>query len=100
MSSAKREQVLSPCTPQGAAAAATAQTTGATTSSGGFVCVSARRAVSASSTPHHFQWWFRARIGMTRGLGHIDSAPLKVVAPMKGCRSRLVPCSRCALGTA
>ena len=46
---------------------------------------------------HHFQWWFRVRIGTARGLGHIDSAPLKVVAPMKGCRSRVVPCSRCAL---
>ncbi len=49
---------------------------------------------------HHFQWWFRARIGMTHGLVHFDSAPLKVVAPMKGCRSRVVPRSRCALGTA
>jgi hypothetical protein len=46
---------------------------------------------------HHFQWWFRVRIGSARVPGHIDSAPLKVVAPMKGCRSRVVPRSRCAL---
>ena len=56
--------------------------------------------VDSQNGCQHFQWWFRARIGMTRGLGHVDSAPLKVVAPMKSCRSRVVPRSRCALVTA
>jgi hypothetical protein len=53
--------------------------------------------VDSQNGCHHFPWWFRARIGVVRGLGHVDSAPLEVVAPMKGGLRHPVLCSRCAL---
>jgi len=56
----------------------------------------AERHVSAfdsQSGCHHFQWWFRAHTGTTPVRAHPDSAPLEAVAPMKGCRGPVVPCS-------
>ena len=53
--------------------------------------------VDSQNGCHHFQWWFRGRIGTTPDPGHVDSALLEVVAPMKGCRSRALHCSRCVL---
>jgi hypothetical protein len=55
--------------------------------------------VDSQNGCHHFQWWFRARIGTGRGLGRVDSALLEVVAPMKAvaigwCRARAARSSR------
>ena len=54
--------------------------------------------VDSQNGCHHFQWWFRTPIGTTPARAHPDSAPLEAVAPVKGCRSRVVQCSRYALG--
>jgi hypothetical protein len=56
-----------------------------------------RARVDSPNGCHHFQWWFRARTGNAFVPAHPDSARLEVVAPMKGCRSRAVHRSRCAL---